>query len=126
MVSPLEKFTDPSFWVELAAMGVLTYVANVIRKGVSDVRAFLVDTTEDLSHIRKVADETYRIHVEPSSESLFQIGKFLEVLQDTNKTASRILSYLTACFRLLLLLASKQQVDSDQVSQIQQDLSREL
>ncbi len=122
----LEKFTDPSFWVEFAAMSVLAYVAHVIRKGVNDVRAFLTNATEDLEHLRKVVDETYRIHVEPSDDSLFQIGRFLEVLQDTNQTASRILSYLTACFRLLLLLVSKQQVDSDQVSQIQQELSREL
>ena len=122
----LEKFAEPSFWVEFAAMAAVTYAANMIRKAVNDVRAFLVDASADLEHIRKIGDELYRIHTEPSDDSLFHVGKVLAALQENNRISKRSLLYLTASFRLILALTSKAQVDANQVSQIQQELAKEL
>ena len=122
----LEKFADPIFWVELAAMGAITFAANKVRQVVNDVRAFLANATEDLDHIRKTDDQLYTLHTEPSDDNLFQVGKVLATIQEGNRIGKRSLSYLTASFRLILLLASKAQVDTDEVSRIQQDLAREL
>lgn len=91
-------------FIATTLLGIL--VTRVLRAANALIE-FVERETKRIEHVLKTVDETLDLHITPSEGSLFQVGKVIEVLIESSKTAGRMEALLTASFEIVLLGAGR-------------------
>ncbi len=97
-------------WIATTLLGLLVVrIFAVTRSGLD----FMTAAETRIGHIDALVSKTLKLHTDHDPESLFQVGRVIEVLLENGKQAQRIESLLTANFELQLLMAGKLETPED-------------